>query len=245
MSRIQIFLFILFSAISLIFIVLNKTADFYISTHLSEILLFPVRHVSNFFQYLNVSQKKIDELETRLSEIQIENQNLKDSLRTLSLPEIILKKDLRLLKANIIGRDPLNFNGFLYIDKGRSDSLDINAPVILQDKLVGKIKALTTNTGIVETIENDGFAISAVDTRTGVYGVVKKKNQLTFEYVKVDDEINKGDSIYTSGLSEIFPKGIFVGTVAKINYSDDLFFKEVIITPALKINQLNYVYIIH
>ncbi|MGB9720887.1 MAG: rod shape-determining protein MreC [bacterium] len=245
MSRIQIFLFIIFSTISLIFIVLNKTADFYISTHLSEILLFPVRHLSNFFQYLSISQKRIDELESKLSEIQVENENLKNSLRNLSVPDTILKQNLRLLKANIIGRDPLNFNGFLYIDRGKSLGLNINNPVILQDKLVGRIKALTTNTGIVETFENEGFAISAVDVKTGIYGIVRKNNRLTFEYVKIDDEINKGDSIYTSGLSEIFPKGIFVGTVAEINYSNDLFFKEVIITPALKINQLNYVYIIY
>jgi len=245
LSRIQIFIFVILFAISLVFIILNQNADFYISTNISEVVLFPVRFISNYFQYLNISQKKIDELEIELSRLQIENQNLKDTLGFLSLPDTILRTNLKLLKANIIGRDPANFNGFLYIDKGKSDSLNINNPVIMQDKLIGRIKSLSDKTGIIETLENRGFAISAVDARTGIYGIVKKNNQSMFEYIKLDDEINQGDSIFTSGLSEIFPKGILIGMVTEIKYKDDLFFKEVIITPAIKINQLNYVYIIY
>ncbi len=245
MSRIQVFLFIFLSAISLFFIALNKNADFYISTHLSEILLFPVRYISNYFQYLNISQNKIDKLESTLSQLQIENENLKNTMKSLALPDTIQRQGIRLLKANIIGRDPKNFNGFLFVDKGKSSGLNINNPVILQDKLVGKVKSLSDNAGIVETFENEGFAISAIDARTSIYGIVKKNDQLIFDYIKIDDEIYQGDSIYTSGLSEIFPPGIFIGKVAEIIYKDDLYFKKIVITPALKINQLNYVYIIY
>jgi rod shape-determining protein MreC len=166
-------------------------------------------------------------------------------MKSLVLPDTIRKQGIRLLKANIIGRDPTNFNGFLFVDKGKSSGLNINNPVILQDKLVGKVKSLSDNAGIVETFENEGFAISAIDARTGIYGIVKKNNQLIFDYIKIDDEIYQGDSIYTSGLSEIFPRGIFIGKVTQIIDKDDLYFKKIVITPALKINQLNYVYIIY
>lgn len=222
---------------------LNQNTDLYISVHIAEIILFPIRSISNYFQYLYISQKKIDALEVEISKLQIENQNLKNHLELSGLPDTITTANLRLIKANIIGRDPTNFNGFLYINKGKKDGLNINDPVIIQNKLVGRIKSLSDRTGIVETVENRGFAISAVASRTNIYGIAKQKEQLILDYIKLDDEINNGDSIFTSGLSEIFPKGILIGTVSEIRYKDDLFFKEVVITPAIKINKLNYVYI--
>lgn len=222
---------------------MNQNTDLYISAHISEIILFPVRSISNYFQYLYISQKKIDALEVEISKLQIENQNLKNRLELSGLPDTITTANLRLIKANIIGRDPTNFNGFLYINKGKNDGLNINDPVIIQNKLVGRIRSLSDRTSIVETVENRGFAISAVASRTNIYGIAKQKEQLILDYIKLDDEINNGDSIFTSGLSEIFPKGVLIGTVSEIRYKDDLFFKEVVITPAIKINKLNYVYI--
>ncbi|MGQ9464777.1 MAG: rod shape-determining protein MreC [bacterium] len=207
--------------------------------------MFPVRSISNYFQYLDISQKRIDALEIEISKLQIENQSLRRNLELLSLPDTIIQTHFRLLKANIIGRDPTNFGGFLYIDKGITDSLNINDPVIIQNKLVGRIKSLSEKTGIVETFENKGFSISAVDGKTGVYGIIKQNDVLALEYIKLDDEINYGDSILTSGLSEIFPKGILIGTVSEIKRNDDPFFKKVVITPAIKVNQLNYVYIVY
>ena len=245
MSRVQLLIFSSLLIISFVFIFLNQNADLYLSNRLSEVLIFPLKLVFNYFQYLDVSQKKIVHLESQISKLQIENHTLKKSLNLLMAPDTITNLPLRVLKANVIGRDPLNFNGFLYIDKGYKDGLTINGPVVFQNKIIGRIKSLSENTGIVETIENPGFALSAVDGRSGIYGIVKKKDQLYFEYIKINDDVNSSDSIYTSGLSENLPKGLIIGTVSTVKEKDDLFFKEVIIEPALSINKLNYVYVIY
>ncbi|MEO0095296.1 MAG: rod shape-determining protein MreC [candidate division WOR-3 bacterium] len=245
MSRVQLLIFGSLSVISLVFIILNQNVDLYLSNRLSEVLLFPIKLVFNHLQYLSVSQKKIDLLESEISKLQIENEMVKRSLNSLMDADAITYQQLRLLKANIIGRDPQNFNGFLYIDRGYKDGLSINAPVVLQNKIIGRVKSLSANAGIVETIENPGFAISAVDSRSGIYGMVKRKKQLHFEYIKFNDDVILNDSIYTSGLSENLPKGLMIGTVSLVKEKDDLFFKEVIIEPAISINKLHYVYVIY
>lgn len=246
MPRIQLLIFGSLSVISIVCILLNQNADLYLSNRLSEVLLYPVKLVFNYFQYLYVSQEKIDRLEADISKLQIENQILKNSLNSLMAPDTITNLSLRILKANVIGRDPQNFNGFLYIDKGYKDGLSTNLPVVFQNKIIGRIKSLSENTGIVETIENPGFALSAVDARSGILGIVKKKkNQLYFEYIKINDDVKFSDSIYTSGLSENLPRGLMIGTVSSVKEKDDLFFKEVIIEPALSINKLNYVYVVY
>lgn len=246
MSKGQLFIFAILLSISLTFIFLSERTDLYISNYLSEFLLFPINVFSDYFQYLYISQKKIDLLETEISRLQIENQQLKDRLNLITSQDTISLPDLRILKANIIGRDPQNFNGFLYIDKGHKDGLHINAPVLFQNKIVGKIKFLSENTGIVETIENPGFAISAMDIRSGIVGIAKKKRELHFEYIKIEDDVMLSDSLYTSGLSENFPRGLMIGTVSDIRKKEgDLFFREVIIKPAISVNMLNYVYVIY
>ncbi len=245
MSRFQFLIFGSLLVISLALIILNQNVNLYLSNRLSEVLLFPIKLVFNYIQYLNVSQQKIDLLESEISKLQIENQMVKNRLNSLMVSDTIKYLHLRLLKANVIGRDPQNFNGFLYIDKGYKDGLSLNAPVVLQNKIIGRVKSLSENTGIVETFENPGFAISAVDARSGIYGIVKRKRELNFEYIKIDDDVILNDSIYTSGLSENLPKGLMIGTISAVKEKDDLFFKEVIIEPAISINKLNYVYVIY
>ncbi len=245
MPRSQVYLFSFLLIISLVLLVLNQNVDFVISANLSTFLLFPVRTISGYVHFLNVSQEKIKQLEVKLTTLQVENQMLKDIALRAESPESLLKNNLRMIKANIIGRDPTNFNGFLYIDKGKANGLQVNNPVIIQEKVVGRIRAVAENTALVETLENDGFAISGVDSRTGIYGIVRKNNILKLEYIKNDDDVSQCDSVFTSGLSENFPGGLLIGTVADVRTQNDLFFKEVIITPAIKVNQLFYVYVIH
>ncbi|MEO0137686.1 MAG: rod shape-determining protein MreC [candidate division WOR-3 bacterium] len=245
MSRIQLVLFASLLVIALTFILLNPQADLYLSNKIGEILLLPLRVSYRYIQYLETSQKKIEYLETEVSKLQIENQALRYQLEQYKVADTILTAHLRLLKANIIGRDPQNFNGFLYLDKGSTQGLNLNAPVVLENCIVGRIKSLAENTAIVETIENVDFAISAVDSRSGIYGIVKKRTSHYLEYIKSKDDVQIGDSIYTSGLSDIFPGGLLIGVVKNIKKKEDLFFKEVEIEPAISINALHYVYVIY
>jgi rod shape-determining protein MreC len=86
--------------------------------------------------------------------------------------------------------------------------------------------------------------VSALDSRTGVHGIVKQRGRLFFDFVKTTDAIGIGDSIYTSGMSNIFPEGILIGTVSSIGTDKDLFFKPVHLMPSVHINQLLYVYVV-
>jgi rod shape-determining protein MreC len=150
-----------------------------------------------------------------------------------------------LTKAQIIGRDPSNINGYLYINLGSKQGLCIDQPVISVAGLIGLTKYVSPDYSIVETLENNGFAVSALDANTDIHGIVKKRRDLIFDFVRIEDEINLGDSLYTSGMSDLFPEGILIGTVQKIGPSNHLFFKPVFVKPSVQINRINYVYIVH
>ncbi len=214
----------------------------HLSTEFSSVLFFPIKNIIQFLHFFSISNARITELEIELQHLQLENTELR---KKILLDTSDLKTpNYKLLKAHIIGRDPSNINGYLYVDKEQAHRLYVNQPVVSLNGLVGKIKYIGTNYCIVETIENQGFAVSALDVNTGIHGIVRKKGELIFDYIKIDDEIHLGDSIHTSGMSEIFPEGILIGRVKKIEKGTNLFFKPVYITPSVHINRLTYVYIV-
>jgi len=240
--RNQLVLSICLAFIAIILMLVNDQASLNISAELSPFLLFPLRTAGSYIQFLSVSRSRINDLEIQISELGLENTRLRKKLQTDSVE--LVPSAYRFITAHIIGRDPSDFNGFLYIDKGKKDSLYANQPVVIAGRLVGKIKQVGGNYSIIETIENRNIAISAFDGRSGINGIVRYHDGLSLDYVKISDDITAGDSIYTSGMSETFPPGILIGSVASTYETGNLLFKSVELTPGIQINRLYYVHIL-
>jgi rod shape-determining protein MreC len=201
-----------------------------------------LRTVFVYTKYLNISEKKIHRLEQELQRVRLQNAELRKHMPIDSVIPSTMPYEL--LKAHIIGRDPTNINGYLYIDKGSAHGVKIDQPVLTTNGLVGKIHYVGDRYSIVETVEHEGFAISALDFNTGIHGIVRKNTHLLFDFIRADDSVMIHDSIYTSGMSEIFPEGILIGEIAHIAEPNDPFFKPVYLTPAVKVNRLIYLYVL-
>jgi len=242
LSRRQLLLLAILLVISTISLSLYEQNKLLVSSRLSSVLLFPVRTAADLWQFLLISHNRITKLEKEVSKLQLENTELRRKilLDTTELTTI----EFDVVRTKIIGRDPANINGFLLIDKGKDEKLYVNQPVVSVAGLVGRIKYVSTGYSIVETIDNRGFAVSAVDQETGVHGIVKQRGSLYFDFIKTRDEVHIGDSIVTSGMSNIFPEGILIGTVSRISTNHDLYFKPVQLTPSVNINQILSVYVL-
>ncbi len=242
MLRNQLVLSICLVFIAIILMLVHDQTSLSISAELSPFLLFPLRTASSYVQFLSVSRTRINDLEIQVSELSLENSRLRKKLQNDSVEPA--PSAYRFITAHVIGRDPSDFDGFLYIDKGQKDSLFANQPVVIAGRLVGKIKQAGSNYSIIETIENKNIAISAFDGRSGINGIVRYREGLSLDYVKINDDIVAGDSIYTSGMSETFPAGILIASVARTYETGDLLFKRVELTPGIQINRLYYVHIL-
>lgn len=242
MSRRQLVFFSVLLIISITFLSLGEHTKLTISTRISPILLFPVRTITTLFDFLSVSSARITELETKINQLRLEKAEWKKIIIDTTDYQTTL---YQVKKAQIIGRDPSNINGYLYIDVGHKDEVRTEQPVLNIDGLIGKTKFVGADYTIVETVEKQGFAVSALDVNTGIHGIVKNQGNLVFDFIRIEDKINIGDSVFTSGMSNIFPEGILIGTVKRIDESSNQFFKPVYLRPSVRINQLNYVYLVY
>lgn len=242
MVRRQLILFSIFCIIPIIFLSLHEYHKLIIVSELSRVLLFPIHKINQYGHYLFISHNAIEKLEVDIQQLRLENAELKNRIEIDTIRWEPTRFEI--LKAYIAGRDPSDINSFLHIDKGVQDGIRVNQPVMTANGLVGVVKYADQGTSIVQTIEHRGFTVSAVDINTNIHGVVKKRDNIVFDFVRKTDVINVGDSIFTSGMSEIYPAGILIGTVEDIGPSDNMFFKPVSLVPSVQINQLAYVYLL-
>jgi len=201
------------------------------------------------FTALN-KEKGLDQSESYLiqknvnSSLEKEIQELKDALklnRTLT--------EYTAVNATILSRNRSYWFNTITIDKGKSSGLKENMPVITKNGLIGKISKVSENSSEVKLITSDdiNFKVSVaiktneIDNYAILNGYNKKTGLIKASGIDKTTEINKGDTVLTSGLGELFPAGIYIGTVEKITNDKYDLSKTIYIKTTQNFNDIHYV----
>ncbi|MFH1645864.1 MAG: rod shape-determining protein MreC [Candidatus Omnitrophota bacterium] len=160
-------------------------------------------------------KKRIGVLEQKLlryKEIEVENFRLNNLLQLKNQSKTKFKA------ARIIARDPSNFSSTVVLDKGRTSGLNIDDVIVVGAGLVGRICDISKNTSRVMVLGDRNFCASAIVSRSRQIGMVYGTGDgyCKLRYLPLEADIEVGDKIVTSGFSDIFPKGLFIGRVYKI-----------------------------
>jgi rod shape-determining protein MreC len=119
-------------------------------------------------------------------------------------------------------------------------------PALTAHGVVGKIIETNVTQSIIETALSPGLKISALDQRSRVNGIIEYSNlsNLRFKYAFAESDIQAGDTIITSGLGGIFPRGLNIGTVIKKQPDPTRFFQYVEVKPSVNFNTLDEIFIL-
>ena len=156
--------------------------------------------------------------------------------------------DYDLVGAHVIAKDSGGWFDVFLIDKGLNDGIKNNMVVLAKNGLAGKIIDCQKNFSKVLSLIDEKNSVSVKNSRTDDLGFVKGnlkfKNQglCIIEFLNDNADLIEGDEIVTSHLSEIYPKGLFVGQIKKINLDNDE--KEIILEPASDFKNIEHVLII-
>lgn len=215
--------------------------------------------VSQFFQSITQRQQLLEEYESLKEKVsQLEQQQLKmdevirENQRLKRLLDFKEKKDDFLVEGvRVTGKNPGNWFNTMTIDKGYNQGVSVNMAVINDLGLVGRVIETGGNWATVRTIVDGQSSISAIIERTRDNGMVKGNNTLTFEdglcqmiYLPLDSDVVVGDRVITSGLGEIFPKGIPIGEVIEVLDEERDMYKTAIIRPNVDFMRLEEVLVI-
>ena len=153
------------------------------------------------------------------------------------------------VNATILSRNKSYWFNTITIDKGKKNGIKKDMAVITKDGLIGKISKVYNKSSEVKLITSDdiNFKVSIsiktneVDNYAVLNGYDKKTNLIKATGIDKTTNINKDDVVLTSGLGELFPAGIYIGTVEKVESDKYNLSKIVYIKTYQNFNDIHYV----
>ncbi len=148
--------------------------------------------------------------------------------------------------AAIIGRDPSNLLGYLFIDVGTNDGVQADMPVVTERGVVGRIAAAGPNSSKVLIITDPSSSVNALLQGSRTTGMVEGRpgGNLIMKYIPQEEKIEEGDMVITSGLGGNFPKRLVIGQVVKVRQLDIESFQSAEVHPTVDFNHLEIVLVI-
>lgn len=192
----------------------------------------------------NVGLKRtVEALENKifqLNEVEKENERLKQLLEFGK--DIPRKKVL----AQVVSWDASNEFKVLRINKGSNDGLALLSPVITRTGLVGYVYRVSSNYSDILTILDQNNRVDAIVSRTRTHGIVEgfSNFKCQLKYVPRTEQLTLQDEIITAGLGEIYPKGIKVGKISKIDKENYGITQRIEIEPSVDFQKLEEVVVL-
>lgn len=181
----------------------------------------------------------IEENEKR-NEIELTNYRLR---KLLNFKKTI---DHQVLPAEIVGKDPSPWYQAILIDKGKSDGVERGQPVVIPEGIAGQVTEVLNNYSKVLLIIDQNSAVDALVQRTRARGVIKgdSTDRYLFKYVLRKHDVRVGDTIVSSGLDGVFPKGLRIGYVSEVVKPSSGIFQDVTVAPFIDFEKLEEVLVL-
>ncbi len=153
--------------------------------------------------------------------------------------------------ARVYERSPSSWYSTVVINKGSSDGVRTDQPVLNGAGLVGRVKSVSSGSAVVTLLTDQDFGVSAVTTRSGEPGTVAPAvgGDLLFDLVPRGRIVRTGDRIVTAGtttarLPSPFPRGILIGTVRSIDEGEGELDRRIHVRPAADLRRIDVVQVL-
>ena len=213
-----------------------------VSSFMNKVLFSPVK--------LYNSEKNIDQSESYLIQKNI-NESLEKEVEELK-SQLQLNRTLteyNTVNATILSRNKAYWFNTLEIDKGSKHGIKEGMAVITKNGLLGKISKVYHNSSELKLITSDDINYKvSVSIKTGdsesiaiLNGYDIENNLIKVTGVNKNDNVAIGNTVLTSGLGGVFPGGIYIGTVEKIESDKYNLSNNIYIKTSQDFNNIHYV----
>ncbi len=207
------------------------------------------KDIWNHYFFLSSSAKAGDRLRKELNDA-IEKISRYDEIehsnsRLRSLLNFRRTINGQVLAAEVIGKDPSPWFKSIIINKGSADGIKKGMPAVMPEGIAGLVSDISRNYSRVLLITDQNSAVDALVQRTRARGIVKgESDRCLFEYVLRKHDIVEGDTVISSGLDGVFPKGLRVGYVSRVTKRNSGIFQDVTVIPYCDFEKLEEVLVI-
>lgn len=203
--------------------------------------------VEDYFSLSTENQLLVEE-NVRLQEriIALESALAASSFQKESL--MVFENTYDFIAAKTIYNTVDNIQNYLIIDKGTDDGIEAEMGVVDRNGVVGIVKTSSNHFSMVLPILNVQSRLSCRIGRGGTFGSLVW-NAVDSRYAMLEEiprhvAVECGDSVFTSGLSVVFPEGFLVGIIDDVHLGENSANYELKIKLACDFRSVNYVKVV-
>jgi rod shape-determining protein MreC len=173
-------------------------------------------------------------------ELRLENQRLRELLGLLQQGE------LSGVSAAVIGSAPTGWVDGIVLNRGLLDGVRPGMSVVSSRGVVGQVISSAPHASNVLLITDHSSGVDALVQDERARGVVEGlgNQKCALRYVSRESEVKEGDTVVTSGMDRVFPKGLVIGTVTSVIQGAGALFKEVVLSPVVDFSRVEEVLVI-
>lgn len=204
---------------------------------------------TNYIDLIHVRQQN-KSLKAQLDSVRLEEESLAEDARQGQRLQALLgfseKYVYKTVAAQVIGSAGTDRSQVLLIDKGSSDGIRSDMPVITPEGIVGKTRDVFSHTSQVLEISDQTSGAGVILEKTRIRGVLRGNSWGQPEIVNIspDERIQRGEPVLTSGGDAIYPRGLAVGTVDRVVTDPDGTLVNVLVKPAADLSKVEEVLVI-
>jgi len=210
-----------------------------------------IRQVWHNYFFLISTAEKNSRLRAEIQQLVMENNRCKETelanQRLRDLLDFQKEFDIQVFAAEVIARDPSGWFKTIIIDKGSVDGVQKRMPVVVAAGVVGQVIDVSLYYSKVLLVIDKNSAVDGLCQRSRARGVVKgadENDQCDFIYVLRTSDVSVGDTVISSGLDGIYPKGLPLGRVSGVIKKNFGMFQSVEIEPYVNFDKLEEVLVV-
>jgi rod shape-determining protein MreC len=209
--------------------------------------------LSNYFQDLSAAQSDTQTAHRKLTQLmqksavaeqlQLENRRLRQLL------ELRLRADTSGIAAEVLYEAADPYTRKLVIDKGVTQGIVVGSPVLDELGVVGQVTRTHPLTSEVTLLIDRDQAIPVLNTRTGARSVaygdsLSYGGMLELRFMAANADVLDGDLLTTSGVDGVYPAGLPIAKIVKIERRADTSFAKIHCAPIAKITGALHVMVV-
>jgi len=217
-------------------------------------LLVPVRGVSSINDYLSgIAQAQQTTAQaraelTRQAERSLQaEQLLQENARLRALLELRTRLSMRVRAAEVLYDAPDPYTRKIIIDRGSNQGIQPGSPVINELGVLGQVTRVYPLTSEVTLVIDENAAIPVHNVRTGHRGVAfgdPAVNSMELRFVAANADVQVGDILQTSGLDGVYPPGLPVARVGRLDRRTQSDFAKIALVPATSPDSVRHVLVL-
>jgi len=172
-----------------------------------------------------------------------------DTSKVHSVHDSLRKQFYSFIPARVIQITTNESNNYILINKGSDEGIEPRMGVLGPQGVVGIVRSVSPHFAVLNSLLHSQTTVNARVGHNGQRGFThwdgKSPDLIKLVDITRNNQIRKGDTIFTSGQSRLFPADIPVGTIQDFSIKESGNFYDITVKLATDYRRIDYVYVVN